>query len=88
MLTLGSHTRAPGAEHFAARRLGPRGVGPVGRRREMQGQWAEAGNPAPWTQGESFLFIYLFFYFYFKFKSNSSLNSKLFTFRHTNKTPA
>jgi hypothetical protein len=78
VLTLWSHTRATGAEHFAARRLGPRGVGLVGRRREMQGQWAEAGNPAPWTQVSLFfLFIYLFIYFYFKFKSNSSLNSKL-----------
>jgi hypothetical protein len=52
---------SPGAEHFAARRLGPRGVGPVGRRREMQGQ-RDGPKQGIWPHGHrvSLFFIYLF----------------------------
>jgi hypothetical protein len=54
------------------------------------GRWAARDEAAQVAQGESFFFfLFIFFHdLYLKFKSNSRLNSKLFTFRCTHKTPS
>jgi hypothetical protein len=53
--------------------------------RRDEGKWAGWGNRL--KRKRFSLFLFLFSDFYFKSKSNSSLNSKLFTFRCTNKMP-